>query len=212
MIKIGIFIAIVLVVFILRRNIMDAILGSAFLFALIFGVIFLVDTYTFFPIRSIIGLEKYDDIKANPKENFIDFKDNVQEFGGNTYENLSELGEDLDTRYDTHFPNSEDEEENEDEDSSVNEDKLIEDKKEQNEEGKKEKEKVKVELNENEYLFKDIEKDLEGKLKNLPKREKEIIQGLTPMSTLEIKTDDFIFKTKRGKDYYIIEPTKKENK
>lgn len=240
MIKYGLIIALIAVVWIFRENIKNGVVGFVFLGGLLFFVIFLVDSYTEFPIRSLVGLETYDELKNNPKEKLSEYGDIVLDTGKSSWENLNEFGDKLDEKYDTGL--NDDDEEDVDY-SDITDDELYQKRlaflKSQQEEdlkdleipipieeleqenGKDKKKNKKKDKNvqqndtleSNQFLYKTINTDLKNQLKHLTDKEKSYVKGLSPLIDMEFESDRYLFKSIKGEHYYLIEPlSTKKNK
>lgn len=191
------FLIIIAVALMAKRVFSGMLLGVMYILIIIFAV-FLLDTITPFPVRDYITLEWYDDTLEEPVETVKEKAEGAKELGKKAAEYVSEAGKNLDIMYgtglDKEWKLKEEEEDEVDEKDVVDVGELKIDEWETDikvdTEGNWSKDIRWVEETEYFIKYKDVKKELKGKLSGLSKDDKEIVKSMTSIYKTRIEGKD----------------------
>lgn len=188
MIKIAIWIAIILLLILLRDRITNAIFGGLFLVCITVFSVFMIDEFTTFELRKFgkKPMNEYDKLRDDPSGVIGGVVGEIKDYGEGVKDNVNKKGDELDGKYGTSIEGEEDKM------------KEKEDKEKEKEEIKKGKEKsMPIKKGENklgtirEVGYKDVPSVLSGELKNMGERDKDLVKSLVPMLELHYVGDDY---------------------
>lgn len=92
---------IILVLFILIKRIFDGVVLLVVYVLIIFFAVFLLDTITPFPLRSVISLEWYDEALEEPGKSVQEVANTAKDMGGKARDGITGFGNRLDVYYGT---------------------------------------------------------------------------------------------------------------
>lgn len=192
--------AIAVALFLAFKRIARGLTVTCVFIASLFFAIFLIDTVTMIPIRSIVSLGWYDETIENPQEVANKVGDKIKKGGEKAVDKVNEVGNEVDVKYGTADDKEWTKVEKEDKEKKPKKDKKAKQKKDKPKKVKKAKQGQEF------VKYTNVKKKLKEEYRELTDKDKDIIKSFSTIYKTKIEGDDIIVwnnKDKSDEGIYI---------